>query len=53
MKWDVEIRSHADSSGEEYFDLYINGKLRFCTQVFEEAVKRERVIYKEYCDANA
>ena len=47
MNWEVEIKRVADSGGEEYFDLYINGKLRYCAGSFEDAMVRENVLRKQ------
>lgn len=53
MNFEVEIKRGADSSGSHYYDLYINGKLRFCTEVFMDAVKRAEQIREEVRAANS
>ena len=44
MNWEIEIKRAADSSGEVYYDLYINGKLRYCGATFEDCMVREKVL---------
>ena len=53
MNFEVEIKRGADSSGSHYYDLYINGKLRFCTEVFADAVKRAEEIREEAHKSNS
>jgi hypothetical protein len=53
MNFEVEIKRVSDSCGSQYYDLYINGKLRFCTEVFMDAVKRSEEIREEIHNANS
>ena len=53
MNWEVEIKRGYESDGSAYYDLYINGKLRYCTDVFMNAVERAEEIRAEFDTQNA